>query len=39
MNQQMLEIGYDPERLPLGKIGSKAIKQGYLILDKIFKAI
>jgi hypothetical protein len=31
----MIEIGYDPERLPLGKIGQKAIQQGYKILEQM----
>jgi poly [ADP-ribose] polymerase len=35
MNQQMKEIGYDANKMPLGKISQNMIKNGYDILCKI----
>ena len=35
MQQQMMEIGYDAKKLPLGKLSKETIKKGYEILKKI----
>ena len=35
MNNQMKEIGYDAQKLPLGKLSPEIIQKGYSILDKI----
>ncbi|CAD8094014.1 unnamed protein product [Paramecium sonneborni] len=39
MDQQMMEIGYDSSRMPLGKLGSQTIKNGYTILKQIAEVI
>jgi len=35
MNQQMKEIGYDSNKMPLGKLGKETLKEGYEILKDI----
>jgi poly [ADP-ribose] polymerase len=35
MNQQMKEIGYDSNKMPLGKLGKETLKEGYEILKEI----
>ena len=35
MTQQMVEIGYDARKMPLGKLSKATIKQGYQALQKI----
>eukprot|EP00826_Nyctotherus_ovalis_P049605 TRINITY_DN6010_c0_g1_i3.p1 TRINITY_DN6010_c0_g1~~TRINITY_DN6010_c0_g1_i3.p1 ORF type:complete len:285 (+),score=84.49 TRINITY_DN6010_c0_g1_i3:2372-3226(+) len=35
MKRQMIEIGYDAKKLPLGKLSKETIKKGYEILEKI----
>lgn len=35
MNQQMKEIGYDANKMPLGKLSQQMIKEGYEILREI----
>jgi poly [ADP-ribose] polymerase len=39
MNQQMTEIGYDAQKLPLGKLSKEMLKKGYEILQQIEKCI
>jgi len=39
MNNQMKEIGYDPSRMPLGKLSKNAIHKGYEILKQLAEAI
>ncbi|CAD8213999.1 unnamed protein product [Paramecium octaurelia] len=39
MDKQMMEIGYDSSRMPLGKLGNQTIKKGYSLLKKIAEAI
>ncbi|CAD8171360.1 unnamed protein product [Paramecium pentaurelia] len=39
MDKQMMEIGYDSSKMPLGKLGNETIKKGYCILKKIAEAI
>jgi len=29
----MKEIGYDPTKMPLGKLGENTIKKGYQVLN------
>lgn len=31
----MKEIGYDPKKMPLGKLADETIKQGYSILNEL----
>ena len=35
MNQQIVKIGYDSDKIPLGQISSEEIKKGYQYLKKI----
>lgn len=35
----MKEIGYDPKKMPLGKLGENTIKQGYEVLNKLLSAV
>lgn len=35
----MKQIGYDEKRLPLGKLSSKSITQGYNALNKLLMII
>jgi poly [ADP-ribose] polymerase len=35
----IVEIGYDQERIPLGKLSSEMIKKGYGILEKLLPEI
>lgn len=39
INNQMKEIGYDPAKLPLGKLAKSSIMKGYQILNKIASTI
>jgi len=39
MNNQMKEIGYDPSRMPLGKLSKNAIQKGYEVLKQLADAI
>lgn len=39
MKQQMLEIGYNAEKLPLGKLSKSTILKGYEVLKRISIAI
>ncbi|KAF3784061.1 Poly ADP-ribose polymerase 2 [Nymphaea thermarum] len=39
MKQQMLEIGYNAEKMPLGKLSKSAIMKGYKVLRRISNAI
>ncbi|XP_077218196.1 poly(ADP-ribose) polymerase isoform X2 [Tasmannia lanceolata] len=39
MKQQMLEIGYNAEKLPLGKLSKSTIMKGYDVLKRISDAI
>jgi len=39
MKEQMKEIGYDANKLPLGKLGKSTLEEGYKILKKIEKVI
>ncbi|KAK1621305.1 hypothetical protein QYE76_026822 [Lolium multiflorum] len=39
MKQQMMEIGYDADKLPLGKISQSTISKGYDVLKRISHAI
>lgn len=39
MNSHMKEIGYDEKRLPLGKLGERAITEGYNTLNKLLTVI
>eukprot|EP00808_Paulinella_micropora_P017853 g46431.t1 len=35
MRKQMLEVGYDEKKMPLGKLSKDTIKRGYQVLKKI----
>ncbi len=35
MNRQMIEVGYDSNKLPLGKLSKTVVKQGYNVLSQI----
>lgn len=35
----MKEIGYDPKKCPLGKLGQDTIKDGYKILTKLMNSV
>lgn len=35
MNQQMKKIGYNADKLPLGKLGQDTLKSGYEILKEL----
>ena len=39
INTAMKEIGYDPKKMPLGKLGDSTIKEAYKVLDSLAKAI
>ncbi|XP_042405987.1 poly [ADP-ribose] polymerase 2-A-like isoform X1 [Zingiber officinale] len=39
MKQQMLEIGYNAEKLPLGKLSKSTILKGYDVLRRISEAL
>lgn len=39
MKQAMLEVGYDANKLPLGKLSKDHIKKGYQVLQEISTAI
>ncbi|XP_044951581.1 poly [ADP-ribose] polymerase 2-like [Hordeum vulgare subsp. vulgare] len=39
MKQQMMEIGYNAEKLPLGKISKSTILKGYDVLKRISNAL
>ncbi|XP_047080233.1 poly [ADP-ribose] polymerase 2-A-like [Lolium rigidum] len=39
MKQQMMEIGYNADKLPLGKISQSTISKGYDVLKRISHAI
>lgn len=39
MNTQMKEIGYDNNKLPLGKLAKETLKEGYNILKQIEKEL
>ncbi|XP_057549192.1 poly [ADP-ribose] polymerase 2 isoform X2 [Amaranthus tricolor] len=39
MKQQMMEIGYNAEKLPLGKLSKSTILKGYNVLKRISDAI
>ena len=39
MNQQIVKIGYDSDKIPLGQISPEVIKQGYQYLNLIEKII
>jgi len=35
MKQQMIEVGYDANKLPLGKLSKEHVKKGYQVLQEI----
>ena len=35
----MKEIGYDPKKMPLGKLADETIKQAYKVLNELNEAI
>ena len=35
----MKEIGYDPKKMPLGKLARSNIQKGYQVLEKLTKAL
>ena len=35
MNNTMKQIGYDPNKMPLGKLGDSTIKEAYTVLTKL----
>ena len=39
MEQQMMEIGYDSKKLPLGKLSKSLIQKGYDILQSLAKEL
>jgi len=39
MTAAMVELGYNAEKLPLGKLSSKHIQRGYAVLQKISKQL
>jgi poly [ADP-ribose] polymerase len=39
MNQQMKEIGYDINKMPLGKLGKDTINEAYKVLKDISEVI
>ena len=39
MEEQMVKLGYDAAKLPLGKLSSKTIESGYEVLKKIAKEV
>lgn len=39
MNKQMIQIGYNTKKMPLGKLAKKSIEKGYEILKKLMDEI
>ena len=39
MNKQMIQIGYNTKKMPLGKLSKKSIEKGYQILKKLMDVI
>jgi poly [ADP-ribose] polymerase 2/3/4 len=39
MKEQMIEIGYDAGKMPLGKLSKDTIKRGYGVLKKLSDVI
>lgn len=39
MNNTMKQIGYDPNKMPLGKLGDSTIKEAYTVLTKLAEAV
>lgn len=39
MNKQMIQIGYNTKKMPLGKLSKKSIEKGYEILKKLLDEI
>ena len=39
MNQHMIKIGYDSDKIPLGQLSSEVIKKGYQYLNQLEKII
>lgn len=39
MNKQMIQIGYNTKKMPLGKLSKKSIEKGYEILNKLIAEI
>jgi len=39
INKSVMEIGYDPKKMPLGSLTESTIKEGFEILNKIDAAI
>lgn len=39
MNKQMLEIGYNVSKMPLGKLSKENIKLGFSILQKLMEEL
>lgn len=37
MKQQMVRIGYNVNKMPLGKLSKEAIKKGYKILQELYE--
>lgn len=35
MNKQMIQIGYNVNKMPLGKLSKENIKRGYSILQQL----
>lgn len=39
MEETMKEIGYDPKKMPLGKLADQSIKTGYAVLNQLLTAV
>lgn len=39
MNRQMVQIGYNVDKMPLGKLSKENIKKGYGILKDLYQEI
>ncbi len=39
MNKQMVQIGYNVDKMPLGKLSKDNIKKGYGILKELYEEI
>ena len=39
MKQQMVQIGYNPNKMPLGKLSKDSIKKGFKILEELMLEI
>lgn len=39
MNKQIGDLGYDTQKMPVGKLSAKAIDDGYEVLNRISEAI